>query len=454
MQLRKAAAAVLAGSRARRAAGLALPLLLAAGGAAGQGPERPQTTFEPVSAYGASQNAVFMNTFWWTMGILVLVVVLTLYVAWRFRERPDSPEPKHIHGHTGLEITWTLIPALIVVLIAIPTIRTIFENQRRAPEGALQVEVIGHQWWWEFRYPEYGVATANQLYIPVGRPIDLKMHSADVIHSFWIPRIGGKRDVNPQAKAHEGENPSFNHIVFTVDSAGHYLGQCAEYCGDSHAIMRMSVMAVEEAEFGRWVEVMRRGDVEGNAPVQPVQTVSATQAGPMTRETPTGVAQARPGQATPAEAEGVETDRMESVGTQLGDSVRAARAARPLDLARIPSPTGIGSAVQPPVTEEMWAAEGRRLFTGKTCAACHAIQGTTAQGAIGPNLTRFGARPSIGAGALDNNLENLVRWIRNPQQEKPGTLMPGVHVAGGNFPPTALTDTEVHAIAQYLLSLK
>src|SRR5690606_39970044 len=97
------------------------------------------------------------------------------------------------------------------------------------------------------------------------------MHSADVIHSFWIPRIGGKRDVNPQAKAHEGENPSFNHIVFTVDSTGHYPGQCAEYCGDSHAIMRMSVMAVEEAEFGRWVEVMRRGDAGRNAPLQPAQ---------------------------------------------------------------------------------------------------------------------------------------------------------------------------------------
>jgi cytochrome c oxidase subunit 2 len=360
----------------------------------GQELKRPQTTFAPVSGYGASQNAVFANTFWWTMGILALVVVLTLYAAWRFRERPESAEPAHIHGNTVLEIAWTLIPAMIVVLIAIPTIRTIFDNQRDAPEGALQVEVIGHQWWWEFRYPEQGVVTANQLYLPVGRPIELKLHSADVIHSFWIPRIGGKRDVNPQAKAHEGEQPSFNEIVFTIDSAGHYPGQCAEYCGDSHAIMRMSVMAVAQPEFEAWVAAMKRGDA--------------------------------------------------GAGT-LAASV--------LELGAMPAPTGIGNAVQPPASDAAWAEAGRRVFLSKTHGVPHGA-GHDGSRAIGPNPTRLGARPHIGAGAAENNLENLARWIRAPQSLKPGALMPGAHEPGGNFPPTGLTESEIQAIAHYLQSLR
>jgi cytochrome c oxidase subunit II len=104
------------------------------------------------------------------MGILVIVVALILYAAFRFRERPDTPHPEQIHGNTTLEIAWTIAPALIVVFIGIPTVRTIFDTQREPPEDALVVEVIGHQWWWEFRYPEYGVVTANQMWMPTDRP--------------------------------------------------------------------------------------------------------------------------------------------------------------------------------------------------------------------------------------------------------------------------------------------
>ena len=440
MALIEAAAVRLGGALARRATGALVAVALTAASLSGQEPSYPQTTFRPVSEYGASQNAVFMNTFWWTMGILVLVVVLTVYVAWRFRERPDSPEPQHVHGNVKLEIAWTLIPAIIVVLIAVPTIQTIFDNQREAPEGALQIEVIGHQWWWEFRYPEYGVVTANQMYLPVGRPIDLKMHSADVIHSFWIPRLGGKRDVNPQAKAHEGENPSFNHIVFTADSAGFYPGQCAEYCGDSHAIMRMSAVAVAPAEFDAWISVMRRGDAPADAPVtaQPVSQLTVA--------TPTGAAQAPPTQATPAQAL--------AGGQEVQGQEPATAPPPPPPVGQVRAPTGIGSAVQPQVPDSIFAMQGRQVFASKTCTACHAIQGTSAMGMVGPNLTRFGARPHIGAGAVENNLENLMRWLRDPQRVKPGTLMPGAQVAGGGFPPTGLTEAEIRAIAMYLLSLR
>src|SRR5512143_10246 len=123
-------------------------------------------------------------------GILVLTLV-------RFRRRPGQPEPKHVHGNTALEITWTVIPLLILIVIAIPTVRTIFKTQAAARSDALQVEVIGHQWWWEFRYPQYQIVTANELYLPVGRTVNFTMTSKDVIHSFWIPALSGKRDVIP-----------------------------------------------------------------------------------------------------------------------------------------------------------------------------------------------------------------------------------------------------------------
>jgi cytochrome c oxidase subunit 2 len=157
----------------------------------------------------------------------------------------------------------------------------------------------------------------------------------------------------------------------------------------------------------------------------------------VTVATPTGEAQAPPTQATPAQAE------------------QAAAAASPLPPpGTLPSPTGIGRAVQPAISDAAWAEAGRKVFLGKTCTACHAVQGTTAMGAIGPNLTRVGARPHIGAGAAENNLENLVRWIRDPQSVKPGTLMPGANRPGGNFPPTNLSEAEIQAIAHYLQSLR
>jgi cytochrome c oxidase subunit II len=189
------------------------------------GTEFVQTTFHPVSEYGAMQNAVFHNTFWWTMGILALVLILVVYVVVRFRDRPGAADPPQIHGNTKLEIIWTIIPAIIVVFIGVPTVQTIFATQQRPSDDALTIEVVGRQWWWEFNYPEQGVRTANLLYLPVGREIHLRMHSADVIHSFWIPRIGGKRDVVPLARAVEGQEPRYNHIVFTVDEAGTYPGQ-------------------------------------------------------------------------------------------------------------------------------------------------------------------------------------------------------------------------------------
>ncbi len=177
--------------------------------------------------------------------MFVLVEGALIVAILRFRERAEGPAPKATHGNTVLEIAWTLAPALVLVLIAIPTVKTIWDVDRPARGESLVVEAIGHQWWWEFRYPELGIVTANELHIPVGEQIDVRLTSADVIHSFWFPRLGGKRDVIP---GHETQ------IWFTADSAGLYLGQCAEFCGLSHALMKMELMAESPEDFQAWAE--------------------------------------------------------------------------------------------------------------------------------------------------------------------------------------------------------
>jgi cytochrome c oxidase subunit II len=409
------------------------------------GSNYPQTTFRPVSEFGILLNQVFYNTFAWTMGILVIVIALILYAALRFRERPDTPHPEQVHGNTTLEIAWTIVPAVIVVFMGVPTVRTIFDTQRAPPEDALVVEVIGHQWWWEFRYPEYNIITANQLWVPTGRPVSLQMHASDVIHSFWIPKIGGKRDVNPLPHRRDGEQPKHkNYLLFTVDEPGHYLGQCAEYCGESHAIMRMTVMATEPAEFDQWVGRMRG---------QSLQVAAAAPA---------------PAVVAPAAADGAALDTTTAAGQpaaaaeQAAPSVQAAApavTAQPAAPARttigqIPVPTGAGNPFRAPLSDEVLYAEGERLFLGARCVLCHAVANTTAVGALGPNLTLFGSRPDLGAGAAQNTRENLIRWIRDPQSMKPGTKMPGSLRGGGGMAATGLSDQEVRAIAAYLSSLK
>ncbi len=354
-------------------AGSLLAVMLAAGCRGGV--EYTQTTFHPVSEFGASLNRVFFNTFWWTMAILAVVLVLMVIAVVRFRERPGRPHPKQTHGNTLLEMVWTLIPAVIVVFIGVPTVQTVFSSQRPPSPEALEIEVIGHQWWWEFRYPAEGVVTANQFYIPTNREVHLRMRSADVVHSFWIPRIGGKRDVMPSPRTAEGERPRPNHLVFTVTEAGRYRGQCAEFCGEAHGLMVMHAVAAEPLEFEQWLASMR---TEPAAPAAAQDTA-------------------------------------------------------------------------PPATLE---ARGRQIFLSRSCIACHAVANTTAMGVVGPSLTRFGSRPTVGAGARPNTLENVAAWIRDPQTLKAGTLMPGARTAAGGFPPTGLTDDEIDAVAAWLISLR
>jgi len=197
------------------------------------------------SDFARAINEVYGIITWVTIGIFVVVAAVLLYVIIRYRERDAERLPRQIRGHSLLEIGWTIAPALVLLVIAIPTIQIIFRTQSGArPAGALEVDVRGHQWWWEFRYPSLGITTANELHLPVGQTVYLKMEGPDVIHSFWVPRLGGKRDVIPGR---------INTLTFTPEAPGEYLGQCAEFCGISHANMRMRVIVHPRATWATWV---------------------------------------------------------------------------------------------------------------------------------------------------------------------------------------------------------
>lgn len=208
----------------------------------------PQSALHPESDVAANLDRLFQNIFWWAVLVFVVVETLLLYVILRYRDRPDRPHPTQVHGHTTLEIGWTLAPAVILVFIAIPTVRTIFEVDGPPRDDAMVVEVIGKRWWWEFRYPEEGIVTANEATIPVGRTVDWRLRTEDVLHSFWVPRLGGKRDLVSGRE---------NRLWFTPDSTGTYMGQCAEFCGIAHALMGLRVHVVEPDAFEAWVESQR-----------------------------------------------------------------------------------------------------------------------------------------------------------------------------------------------------
>lgn len=206
--------------------------------------EFPQSALHPKADYAHKLHDLMEMLSFWVVVIFVLVQGLLIFAVIKFRSRPGSPDPKPIHGNTMLEVAWTIAPAILLTMIAIPTVLTTFDTQRNVPEGALKVHAIGHQWWWEFKYPEEGVTTASDMVLPVGRPVQVMIESADVLHSFWFPAMGGKRDAIPART---------NTMWFTPEEEGIYPGQCAELCGTSHANMRMKLRIVSESEYADWI---------------------------------------------------------------------------------------------------------------------------------------------------------------------------------------------------------
>jgi cytochrome c oxidase subunit 2 len=184
--------------------------------------------------------------------IFVIVVGLLIYTVVRFRHRrgEEGHEPPQVYGSNQIELAWTVIPILIVFVLALVTARSIAEVQNAVrPPKALSVTVVGHQWWWEIRYPDQGVVTANELHVPVSdtahrNPTFLKLESADVAHSFWVPQLAGKMDVIPNRD---------NNMWIEPTTPGTYLGNCAEYCGTQHARMLIRVIVHPPGEFEKWV---------------------------------------------------------------------------------------------------------------------------------------------------------------------------------------------------------
>jgi cytochrome c oxidase subunit 2 len=206
------------------------------------------TTLAPRSDFGALSHRIFLQILGWDTAIFLVVQGLLLFAVFRFRERDPAAVPRQVRGHAGLELAWTLIPAVILTFIAFPTVAAIFRTQAVPPRDALRVRVIGHQWWWEFQYPDLGVTTASDLHLPAGRPVSLEISGADVIHSFWVPQLGGKRDAIPGRGT---------RLLFTPSAPGEYYGQCAEFCGASHANMRQRALVQAPEAFAAWVAQQR-----------------------------------------------------------------------------------------------------------------------------------------------------------------------------------------------------
>jgi cytochrome c oxidase subunit 2 len=314
-------------------------------GAAGCG--APIESFNTVTPRGDAVSSYFLLVLWPSALVFLLVIGALAYFVVRYRDRgrPGDPEPRQIHGHTRIEIAWTIAPVVLLTVLFFLAARTMWTVEAAAPPDALEIRVFGRQWWWEYQYPSLGIVTANEVHVPVGRPVRFVVTGADVIHSFWLPQLGWKKDAIP------GKTNDLNAEFL---EAGLYDGWCTEFCGTQHAWMRVRLFADPPEQF-------------------------------------------------------------EACQQQQ------------------PAVTGQG------------VARGQQVFLQTTCVNCHAIAGTAANARVGPDLTHFGSRTTIGAGVVENTPDNLRRWLREVQSIKPGALMP-------NY--TALPDEEIGALADYLLGLR
>jgi len=309
----------------------------------------PTDIFAPVSTPAQSIFDLSVLVLAITAAIFIIVSGLLTYSIVKFRKRSndDGREPPQVYGSSQVELAWTITPVIIVLVLFLATARVIFSVQGAPhPKNALQVTVVGHQFWWEYRYPGLQVVTANELHVPVGEPTFLDLLSVDTDHSFWVPRLAGKTDLIPN-------HP--NKMWIEPRETGVYLGQCAQYCGTQHAKMLLRVYVESRPDFNRWIRQ----------------------------------------QAAAAQADG------------------------------------------PP-------SEGRRIFERTACINCHTVAGTAANGRFGPDLTHLMSRETLGAGIAPNTPENLRRWIRRPDDFKPGSLMP----------PMGLSEQQLEAVTAYLTSLR
>lgn len=380
-----------------------------------------QSTIKVDGVVAREQLELFYVTCWVSLVIFLIVGAVLAYATFKFRARSEADEhaepPPQGHGNPLIELGLIGASVLALVVIAVPTLRGIWSTYD-VPEAdrkdVYEVTGTGYQWWFKFEYPselapinnegaKAPLITGNELVIPAGRPIRIQLRTVDVIHSFWVPKLAGKVDMIPNRA---------NHIYLKADKPGYYWGQCAEYCGDSHAVMRFRVIALEPKRFAQWVQDQSE--------------------------------MARTRQATAADA-----NRPKAQFASLRSfKTNEAGITEKFEI----DPLQAWEAKQLPEKNEDAAliAKGRELFTSKTCMACHAIRGHGFAGVTAPDLTHIGSRTTIAAGLLENNSDQLRRWIRDPGSVKPGNKMAKAYIDNK----ITISDEEQVALVAYLESLK
>jgi len=387
----------------------------------------PQSTFDVQGPVARSQLHLFYVTLWVTAFIFVTVGSVLAYATLRFRARTSADEhaepPPQSHGNFFVEVGLVSASVLCLVVIAIPTLKAIwftYDVPAAEKQAAYEITATGSQWWFKFEYPSEQItgvgplATANELVIPAGRPVQVNLRTLDVVHSFWVPKLAGKVDMIPNRP---------NHLWLEAERPGYYYGQCAEFCGDSHALMRFRVIALAPAEFAAWLANQKQ-----TGRVVTPGMVAAAQKQPRLM-----FASWKPGTG-PDEA---------LAGSPAFD-------ANPFEAwkeKQVPDPADEDAAL---------IAQGRRLFQEKTCIACHTIRGHEGVGVTGPDLTHVGARTTIAAGVLENTPRRMHEWLADPNHFKPGNKM----FNGGFIDPATgrrlinLNNAEINALVAYLQSLK
>ncbi len=398
----------------------------------------PQSTFDTKGPVAEAQLGVFYVTLWVTGIIFVLVAGVLTYATLKFKARTsadeNAPVPPQGHGNPLIELGLIGASVIALIFIAVPTLHHIwytYDVPEEERATAYEVNAIGYQWWFKFEYPHEEVQlpdnggttpliVANELVIPAGRAVRVNLRTFDVIHSFWVPKLAGKVDMIPNRG---------NHLWLKADEPGYFWGQCAEYCGESHAVMRFRVIALNEADFADWLAKQKQGaaPVFDEARAEPI----------FASYTPIENKRNAPGWSP-------EFDQ---------------------------SPFEAWQALQQPSTssaERALVEHGRDLFRAKTCNTCHVVRGDQQGGApFAPDLTHIGSRSTIAAGLLENTPQNLHRWLVDPNGVKPGNKMfrgftGGMNgyvlvnhdnntITGHNI---TVNDEEARALVAYLQSLK
>ncbi len=396
----------------------------------------PQSTIDVAGPVAKSQLDVFYVTVWVTGIIFVLVGGVLAYATLKYKARnsadENAPPPPQGHGNPLIELSLIAASVLALVFIAVPTLKAIWYNYdvpADEKQNALEITSTAYQWWFKFEYPSEQIdgtgplTTANELVIPAGRAVSINLRTTDVIHSFWVPKLAGKVDMIPNRG---------NHLWLKADAPGYFWGQCAEYCGEDHAVMRFRVIALSAPDYATWLAKQK-------APARSLETPDAAT---MSQAVPAAYAFKNPGRNAPGWTDKFDSDPLAAWVKQQSPE-----------------------AGENPVL----VAKGRELFTSKTCVTCHVIRGNHGGGApFAPDLTHIGSRTTIAAGLLENSVENMHRWISRPNEVKPGNKMyMGVPMGGGSMMTgymksedgrlthnITVSDDEAPALVAYLHSLK